>query len=67
MRLLTFHHDRELRLGVKLPGGILDVIAAAGHLADVPVTVDASARRGRRRPDRAERFASGPHEGLPAG
>ncbi|HEX2906673.1 MAG TPA: fumarylacetoacetate hydrolase family protein [Phototrophicaceae bacterium] len=39
MRVLTFWHDQELRLGVKLPGGILDVTAAA--TGQVPQTMEA--------------------------
>lgn len=43
MYLLTFEQDQEFRLGVKLPGGILDVRAAAAD-ADahtIPLTMDA--------------------------
>lgn len=38
MYLLTFQRDQEFRLGVKLPGGILDVTAVRDHA--VPVTMD---------------------------
>jgi len=43
MYLLTFQQDRELRLGVKLPGGIFDVsaVAADPQTHPVPLTMDA--------------------------
>ncbi len=43
MYLLTFEQDQEFRLGVKLPGGVLDVraIAADANAATVPLTMDA--------------------------
>ncbi len=43
MYLLTFEQDQEFRLGVKLPGGVLDVraVAADANAAAVPLTTDA--------------------------
>jgi 2-keto-4-pentenoate hydratase/2-oxohepta-3-ene-1,7-dioic acid hydratase in catechol pathway len=43
MYLLTFEQDQEFRLGVKLPGGVLDVraVAADANAATVPLTTDA--------------------------
>jgi 2-keto-4-pentenoate hydratase/2-oxohepta-3-ene-1,7-dioic acid hydratase in catechol pathway len=44
MYLLTFHRNQELQLGVKLPGGILDVKAVAADVrksTGVPVTIEA--------------------------
>ncbi len=43
MHLLTFQQDQELRLGVKRPGGVLDVRAAAAdtNAHGVPLTIEA--------------------------
>ena len=43
MHLLTFQQDQELRLGVKRPGGVFDVRAAAAdtNAHTVPLTMDA--------------------------
>ncbi len=44
MKLLIFQHERELRLGIKLPGGILDVKAAAergGKAGEVRASLEA--------------------------
>jgi 2-keto-4-pentenoate hydratase/2-oxohepta-3-ene-1,7-dioic acid hydratase in catechol pathway len=43
MYLLTFEQDQELRLGVKRPGGVLDVraLAAETRTHTVPLTMDA--------------------------
>lgn len=40
MKLLTFVHEGEYRLGVKLDGGVLDVAEASLHLSDVPNTIE---------------------------
>lgn len=41
MQLLTFEQDHALHLGIKLPGGIFDVTAAATGDLTIPATMDA--------------------------
>ena len=46
MRLLTFHRNNSLQLGIRTEEGVIDVAQAAGGYAGIPVTMEAAIRGG---------------------
>lgn len=46
MKLLTFHHDNTLRLGIRTEAGVIDVTQVFEGHAGIPVTLDAAIRGG---------------------
>lgn len=46
MKLLTFHHDNTLHLGIRTEAGVIDVAQAFGGHPGIPVTIDAAIRGG---------------------
>ena len=46
MKLLTFHHDSALKLGIRTAAGVIDVAQAAPSHPGLPVTMDAALRGG---------------------
>jgi 2-keto-4-pentenoate hydratase/2-oxohepta-3-ene-1,7-dioic acid hydratase in catechol pathway len=46
MKLLTFHRNNELQLGIHTEAGVIDVAQASVGYAGIPVTIDAVVRGG---------------------
>ena len=46
MKLLTFHRNDVLQLGIRTQGGVIDVAQASGGQAGIPITMDAAIRGG---------------------
>ena len=46
MKLLTFHRNNNLQLGIRTEAGVIDVAQAAGGHAGMPLTMDAVLRGG---------------------
>ena len=46
MKLLTFHHNSNLQLGIRTDAGVIDVVQASEKYPGIPLTMDAAIRGG---------------------
>ncbi len=60
MKLLTFHRDNKLQLGIRTEAGVIDVAQASNGHAGIPLTMDAVIRGGTEALDALQGLAKQP-------